>query len=345
MKYLGLIALFLVAQSFAAPSLPYATGLKMPKDWKQNAMFVKLKASNQRMPKHFDWREELNWDWPVKDQGQCGSCWAFGSTAVLEAHAKMEKGEDVTLSEQHLVSCNPYKWGCEGGWIAHILQMDPGQTSLEEYPYEAKDSACKKDKPIKQTIQGFAYVAETDDKGPSVQDIKQAIYNHGVVAVSIKANFAFMMYSSGIFKSCDNEGDVNHLIDIVGWDDDGGYWIVRNSWGDSWGDKGYGKVKYGCSQIGSVTSYIPSKISCTPQPVSETGERTTDVKKGEKVDVGLPGFKGMANTKYHWSPEEGLDDAHAPSTKASPKETTTYTLTAETDCGTATSLVTVRVKE
>ena len=212
------------------------------------------------LPTSYNWCDH-NVCTPVKDQGSCGSCWAFGTVAPLESAIRRTDGATRDISEQYLVSCNSEGWGCNGGWWAHDYhlskkpagQPEAGSVYEANFPYTATKSPCNPPYTSREKITGWAYIA--GHSIPSVAAVKQAIYDHGPVAVVVCVNNDFQRYSSGIFTgaSCT---DRNHGVVLVGWNDADQYWVLRNSWGTNWGENGYMRIRYGVSQVGYAANYI-----------------------------------------------------------------------------------------
>ncbi|MGD8450709.1 MAG: C1 family peptidase [Phycisphaerae bacterium] len=233
-----------------------------PDGWWVGAPFD---AGNGRLglPTSFDWRA-LGGCTPIRDQGACGSCWAFGTVGPLECNILIRDGDTVDLSEQWLVSCNREGYGCGGGWWVHQYHQSTtdscggtGAVLESAFPYTAQDSPCGCPYAHPYVIDGWAYIG-TSYGIPSTDAIKQAIMTYGPVSVAIRVNSAFQYYSGGVFNSSAT-GSVNHGVVLVGWDDDlgtNGVWILRNSWGPGWGDAGYMYIEYGCSSIGYAACYV-----------------------------------------------------------------------------------------
>ncbi|MCP3684046.1 MAG: C1 family peptidase [bacterium] len=189
-----------------------------------------------------DWREKGVVS-DVRNQGGCGSCWAFSSVAVLESHVAIRTGKLIAMSEQQLVDCTPDPkhcggtGGCEGA--TQELGFDyvhkiGGSTSRNDYKYTARDGRCK-DSDYKKvaTIEGYTKLA-TNDYNALTKSL-----NSGPVSISVAADRWFM-YESGIFNDKKCGATINHAVVAVGYAP--GYWIVRNSWGAGWGERGYIRV-------------------------------------------------------------------------------------------------------
>ncbi len=232
----------------------------------------------------FDWRNVngQNYVSPVKNQGSCGSCWAFGTVAPLEAKLLISGGELADLSEQYLVSCNNNGWSCNGGWWAHDYhdnkkasgELEAGSVLESIFPYTASNSACNPPHDHYQKIENWKYVGSSFGV-PSVEAIKTAITTYGPVAAAVCVGSAFTGYHSGIFSTDEKyvckTGQVNHAVVLVGWDDATDTWIMKNSWGTGWGESGYMRIKRNVSNIGYAANYVvytysPPALPPTPPP-------------------------------------------------------------------------------
>ena len=203
-----------------------------------------MPSSNVSIPASIDWRTEgaVN---AVKDQGQCGSCWAFSAVAAMEGRWKIKSGNLLNLSEQQLVDCSGSygNEGCNGGWMDQGFEYakDFFMMTQADYPYKAIDQSCAynaaKATPVKTTGAGFTDVTQNN-----ANELKVAIAA-GPVSVAIEADtFVFQFYSGGILNSKNCGTNLDHGVAAVGYGVDttkGEYYIVRNSWGASWGLKGY----------------------------------------------------------------------------------------------------------
>ena len=244
-------------------SLRQLCGLVVPEDWWANERFDPC-TPRRDLPVSFDWRD-LNGCTSVKDQGNCGSCWAFATVGALECAVKIKDSLETDLSEQWLVSCNRNGWGCDGGYVAHEYHMwktDPcdgtGAVLETEFPYVAAEAPCSCPYPHEYLIESWAYIG-TGTGMPSVEAVKQAILDYGPVSVGVYADSAFQAYTGGVFNACQNNSGINHAVVLVGWDDSqgtAGVWFLRNSWGPAWGEGGYMRIEYGCSQVGYGASYV-----------------------------------------------------------------------------------------
>jgi len=180
---------------------------------------------------------------PVKNQGQCGSCWAFSTTGSVEAAYFLKHGELKSFSEQQLVDCAGgifHNNGCNGGLMDYAFQyIEQNPLDLEaDYTYTARDGTCK----AKQHT-GVATVAGYNDVPHTAAQLKAAL-NKSTVSVAIEADqMAFQAYRSGVITTgCGTQLD--HGVLAVGYGTLNGqdYFLVKNSWGPSWGDQGYVRI-------------------------------------------------------------------------------------------------------
>jgi C1A family cysteine protease len=192
----------------------------------------------------------------IKDQGPCGSCWAFAAVGLLESMILKNDSVEVDLSEQYMLSCNPWNWGCNGGYWPNDMLVDPGAAMESCFPYVADEVPCNESCPTPYQIQSWAFVEE-DNMVPPTEDIKQAIYTYGAVQAGVYADRWFQMYTSGVFNRCRRRVNYsNHAIILCGWDDTKGAWLLKNSWGTGWGEDGFMWISYGCNKVGDGANYF-----------------------------------------------------------------------------------------
>nr|BAN37922.1 cysteine proteinase 1, putative [Entamoeba histolytica] len=200
---------------------------------------------NIQAPKAVDWRKKGKVT-PIRDQGNCGSCYTFGSIAALEGRLLIEKGGDsetLDLSEEHMVQCTREDGnnGCNGGLGSNVYNyiMENGIAKESDYPYTGSDSTCRSDVKAFAKIKSYNRVARNNEV-----ELKAAI-SQGLVDVSIDASSVqFQLYKSGAYTDTqckNNYFALNHEVCAVGYGvvDGKECWIVRNSWGTGWGEKGY----------------------------------------------------------------------------------------------------------
>jgi len=186
---------------------------------------------------------------PVKDQGQCGSCWTFSSTGALEGAHQIATGTLLSFSEQQIVDCANLShgypsFGCNGGNQSVAFKyLKSHKAELESvYKYTAKNGTCAYDADSATAVEVSAY---TTVKKDDVTQMKAAVAQQPV-SVSIEADKAvFQQYTSGVFDSAKCGTKLDHATLVVGYGTENGedYWLMKNSWGTVWGDQGYMKLK------------------------------------------------------------------------------------------------------
>jgi C1A family cysteine protease len=190
----------------------------------------------------------------VKNQQQCGSCWSFSASGNVEGAVAISTGKLVSLSEQQLVDCSGSfgNQGCSGGNIDAAFEyiIQNGECSESEYPYKATDGTCKKCTPVGK-IDGYIDIPDETSILPELQK--------GPVSIAVEADqTVFQFYSGGVLDDPSCGESLDHAVLVVGYGTDQGkdYWIVKNSWGSTWGEKGYIRIvrNKGMCGIGQVQS-------------------------------------------------------------------------------------------
>jgi len=256
------------------------------------AASVALPRKSAEGIKMHDWREQ-NVVTPVKDQGQCGSCWAHSAVETLESAFAMAGHDLTSLSVQQVVSCDNGNgdMGCQGGWYYtawdDYMEASHGLTTESEYPYDdstAHGSASKCDTgKAKDVVAGTAptnftwattpcekYFCKNQDE----ETLKANLLSYGPISVACDAS-EWSMYKGGVVTSstCKNSGiKLDHAIQLVGFNEDAEvpYWIVRNSWNTNWGNDGYIYLKMGENTCGIAD--MPAMVTVepveTPNPIA-----------------------------------------------------------------------------
>ncbi|KAG7599652.1 Cathepsin propeptide inhibitor domain (I29) [Arabidopsis suecica] len=218
-------------------------GAKMEKKGERRTSQRYVARVGDELPESIDWRKKGAVA-EVKDQGSCGSCWAFSTIGAVEGINQIVTGDLITLSEQELVDCDTsYNEGCNGGLMDYAFEFiikNGGIDTDKDYPYKGVDGTCDQ---IRKNAKVVTIDSYEDVPTYSEDSLKKAVA-HQPVSVAIEAGGrAFQLYDSGIFDgTCGTQLD--HGVVAVGYGSENGkdYWIVRNSWGKSWGESGYLKM-------------------------------------------------------------------------------------------------------
>ncbi|CAH1960193.1 unnamed protein product [Acanthoscelides obtectus] len=203
-----------------------------------------LFEDNEELPKEVDWRAKGAVT-TVKDQSLCGACWAFSAVGAIEGVIFLKNGILESLSVQNLIDCAGAAYdneGCDGGLRTNAFNyvINRGVLTDKEYPYTSytgKEGKCKKQGGVK--ISGYKDIPEGDE-----QALAKAIALIGPVSVGVDASH-MQFYSTGVItkkSGCKNElGDLHHGVLVVAYSEE--YWVIKNSWGSSWGEEGYFRLK------------------------------------------------------------------------------------------------------
>jgi C1A family cysteine protease len=224
------------------------------KNTEKRAKSYRYSAKVNNLPTKVDWRNVNGRSYVtgVRDQGNCGSCWAFASTAALESRiliTSQTPDMDLDLSEQAMVSCDDKNDGCAGGWpdLTMAYLKTTGLPLETDAPYMSGETgitgACT------ATMQQNTYrVTSFEDVATSVEAIKNAIAQHGPVVTGFTVYTDFLSYQSGVYSHVTGFIEGNHMVTIVGYDDAEQAWIIKNSWGPDWGENGFFRMKAGTNE-------------------------------------------------------------------------------------------------
>lgn len=340
---------FLLFLSTAALSTPTVrvngklkgTGLlHKPSEQEQLGMQFSTLDGCDTLPPEFDLRD-FGVVPPIKDQGQCGSCWAFSMTGSLEsAHAA--SGEMLNLSEQQLVSCDNANFGCGGGNLNGFdYQIKTGQALETAFPYTGSNSRCKSGLAV--TAKGTSYAnVGASGRRATEKEVMCALYkSHTIPWITVSAgggNWSSPPTADdGVFSRC-GSGQTNHAVGLIGWKTINGkvYMKMRNSWGASWGstagkpgaEKGFALMPLGCDSLGEEVSYIiTDAMPCKPPVVKLPAE--TIAAPGIQVMLGVQEQQGV---DYEWF-VDGVSVAHGAMAFFAPDATTVYKLIGKNACG------------
>jgi C1A family cysteine protease len=245
-----------------APDWTPALGVPMEvMEWEQEqaeSQGVRLSASYD-YPTRVDWRSFGGADWttPVRNQGTCGACVAFGTTGAIESRLEIALGDpnlNPDLSEAHLFFCNSGA-SCSRGWYpsaALDVARDTGISDEACYPYDVSAQACTLCPDCEDRLTRIDdWVGLTNEA-----DMKQTLADHGPFEATMLVYSDFFGYPGGVYRHTSGQFSGGHAVTVVGYDDEEGYWIVKNSWGSGWGEDGWFRIAYGECGIDDY-AYVP----------------------------------------------------------------------------------------
>jgi C1A family cysteine protease len=282
-------------------------GLKPPDNWlagakQQNEMAEALRetppvslGSCVASAAQFNWADH-NGVTGVRNQLNCGSCWAFGTHGAFEGSYAILYNTLIDSSEQNTLDCSGVG-DCGGGWWAYQYLIDHGSATETDYPYVGTQGTCNTgvNQPYKAVAWGYV---DAVNPIPSIDALKKALCAYGPLGVAVRATPVFKAYKSGVFNE-NAPGNINHAVTLVGWDDTKQAWRIKNSWGPNWGEAGYMWIAYGSNKIGYGATWVQAKA-----PVVPTGNKWTLF-----YDWGCDGTYGKTtmtvNADGTWSNGEG----------------------------------------
>ncbi|KAK4858006.1 hypothetical protein QYF36_019974 [Acer negundo] len=222
------------------------TGLKMPPNPRLSNTTASYDSYDNptEVADSIDWREKGAVS-EIQYQGSCGCCWAFSAVSAIEGIIQIKTNTLLKLSEQQLVDCVSGNNGCQGGFMDtafEYIKQNGGLAAESNYPYKGQDGICDQQTETAAQITGFEVVTRNDEQALQIAVSQQP------VSVIIAAGGDFQNYISGIFQGYCGES-LNHAVTIVGYGNENGmdYWLIKNSWGQTWGENGYMKILRGSS--------------------------------------------------------------------------------------------------
>jgi len=225
---------------------------------------IQLPKRAGALPQTFDWRKNKGVT-PVKDQGQCGSCWAFSTTENIESVVMIRKNMSnlPALSPQQIVDCDGSDGGCNGGNPPTAYEYVIGAGGMEtnaEYPYTAQDGTCAFNKQkVVTTVSNWKYACNYWEE----DTLRDVLVNYAPPSICVDAA-NWQDYQSGVMSGweCAWVNTLDHCVQAVGYDLTGStpFWIVRNSWGTSWGESGYIRLQYGDNACGLTNEASTAQV-------------------------------------------------------------------------------------
>jgi len=230
-----------------------STRLGLRDGYQPGSVDAEVVPTSPQAPTSFDWRKQ-NKLTPIKDQGQCGSCWAFSCTESIESVYMITKGVNgpqmPPLAPQQIVDCDTGDGGCNGGDLptCYAYVKRAGLEKNSDYPYHARDGTCQAvaSKDFVH-ITGFKYVIPRGSK--SETDMASYLAASSPMSIIVDAS-RWSFYKGGVLTAAQCGHSLDHAVQAIGYDTTAKYWIVRNSWGASWGESGYIRLQFGANTCG-----------------------------------------------------------------------------------------------
>ena len=201
---------------------------------------------------------------PVRNQGASGSCWAVATTEAFEANWAIRNHTKVVLSPQTVID---HRQNSGGDWFGNAMEdlMKSGTALETNYPFTTKVGPVLK---VSTPYRAARWAHVTEGRQPTVAEIKAALKEHGPLVVGVQTTAAFGPYRGGVFSEpAAKPGTMNHSVLLVGWNDDLGAWKIKNSWGASWGDRGYMWITYGSDNVGLDAAWVESVVPTGPRVI------------------------------------------------------------------------------
>jgi cathepsin L len=222
----------------------------------------------------FDWRR-LNKVTPVKAQ-ICGTCWDFTSMGAYEGSYAIRNNQLVDTSEEYILEC-AHAGSCAGGWWMPVFDfmISNGTSTEAAVPFTGAEGTCPTGVPFPYRATAWGFV-KPDGGIPTVAAMKQALCDHGPLAVAVEATSAFAGYTGSVFNEHDTTHGINHGVTLIGWDDTKNAWVIKNSWGPGWGSnagfgppdqKGYMYIAYDSNNIGYAAAWVQAQSKIYRLPI------------------------------------------------------------------------------
>lgn len=271
-----------------------------PEQWKEMSIGTIVPMNPRDIPASWDWRS-MSGMTGVRNQGGCGSCWCFGATGAFESMIKIYRGESFDLSEQQGLVCSEGGGSCAGGFSTYVanMQMTMGQVTESCMPYSGNDAGSCIDYSCDSVDRIRGYLNIPNDEA----SLKTAIMT-GPLAVNLYAPNSLFYYGGGCFQYSGID-PINHCVVMCGWNDAAcsgqGAWLIKNSWGASWGESGYGWIRMGDCHLGDgaiLLDYVPTpvRVAFDAVEVVDGGNGFLDAGETTQLRVTLKNFGRLTAT-------------------------------------------------